>query len=326
MLPKQPPRDGQPGFLYLPPIRVHGISVAGEQTTITIPEFDLTFDIGHCTRACLATPLIALSHTHMDHVGGMPYWFSQRHFQKLGGGRVVCHPESLDPLRKMLSSWVDVERQRTPFEIDAIEPDSEIELRKGVFLRAIETRHTCPSIGFAVIEKRRKLKEEFKHLPQSELRRLRGEGADLTFETEIPLVAYTGDTEIGDFLRRDEFRKAKVVLTECTFLDSDHKERARIGRHLHLDQIKDLLNDWEADDVVLIHMSRRTLISDARSKIEDLGDHADRIHLLMDHRTNRRRYEAQQARALADQDPIVNEENVETPVESQSSEQDERSG
>ena len=326
MLPKQPPRDGQPGFLYLPPIRVHGISVAGEQTTITIPEFDLTFDIGHCTRACLATPLIALSHTHMDHVGGLPYWFSQRHFQKLEGGRIVCHPDNVNPLRKMLSGWVDVERQRTPFEIEAIEPDAEIEFRKGVFLRAIETNHTCPSLGFAVIEKRKKLRDEFRDLPQSELRRLRGEGADLTFETEIPLVAYTGDTDRGEFLERDEFRKAQVVLSECTFLDPDHRERARIGRHLHLDQIKDLLDIWEAEDVVLVHMSRRTLISDARSKIEGIGEHADRVHLLMDHRTNRRRYEAQQAEAMADRAPVVNEEHAETSVESQSSEQVDGSG
>jgi ribonuclease Z len=117
MIPKQPPRDGQPGFLYLPPYRVHGISVAGEQTTITVPEFDLTFDMGQCTRASLATPLIALSHAHMDHVGGLPYWFSQRHFQKLEGGRVLCHPDTAGPLRQMLGSWVDVERQRTPHEV-----------------------------------------------------------------------------------------------------------------------------------------------------------------------------------------------------------------
>ena len=319
MIPKQPPRDGQPGFLYLPPIRVHGISVAGEQTTITIPEFDLTFDIGHCTRACLATPLIALSHTHMDHVGGLPYWFSQRHFQKLEGGRLLCHPELVDPLRKMLSGWVDVERQRTPYTIEAIEPESEIEIRKGVYLRAIETRHTCPSLGFAVVEKRRKLRDEYQDMPQSELRRLRGEGADLTFETEIPLVAYTGDTERGDFLERDEFKKAQVVLSECTFLDPDHRERAKIGRHLHLDQIRELLDIWEAEHVVLVHMSRRTLISDARSKVEGLGAHADRVHLLMDHRTNRRRYEAQQAEALADNPPAVNEEGTRSSTDSQSS-------
>ena len=319
MLPKQPPRDGQPGFLYLPPNRIHGISVAGEQTTITIPEFDLTFDMGQCTRASLATPLIALSHAHMDHVGGLPYWFSQRHFQKLEGGRVVCHPDIVEPLRRMLSSWVDVERQKTPHTIDPIAPDEDLPIRQGVVLRAIETHHTCPSLGFAVVENRRKLRDQYRDLPQSELRRLRNEGEDLTFDTEIPLIAYTGDTDRGDFLERDEFRKAKIVIAECTFLDPDHRGRARIGRHLHLDDIAELLEIWEAEHVVLVHLSRRTLVSEARSRIETLGGNGDRIHLLMDHRSNRKRYEAQQDAVATPVKTVVNEEDAPSDPDSQSS-------
>ena len=46
---------------------------------------------------------------------------------------------------------------------------------------------------------------------------------------------------------------------------------------------------------MLVHLSRRTLLSDARERLATLGDHADRVHLLMDHRTNRRRYESQLA-------------------------------
>ena len=319
MLPKQPPRDGQPGFLYLPPNRIHGISVAGEQTTITIPEFDLTFDMGQCTRASLATPLIALSHAHMDHVGGLPYWFSQRHFQKLEGGRVVCHPDIVDPIRKMLSSWVDVERQKTPHVVDPIAPDEDLPIRQGVVLRAIETRHTCPSLGFALVENRRKLREQYRELPQSELRRLRTAGEDLTFNTEIPLIAYTGDTDRGDFLERDEFKKARIVIAECTFLDPDHRGRARIGRHLHLDDIAELLEIWEAEHVVLVHLSRRTLVSEARSRIETLGGNGDRIHLLMDHRSNRRRYEAQQEAVDTQMDASVNKEDAPSGSDSQSS-------
>ena len=295
MIPKQPPRDGQSGFLYLPPYRVHGISVAGEYTTITIPEFGVTFDMGQCTRASLTSDLIALSHSHMDHVGAIPYWFSQRYFQKLEGGRVLCHPEVAGPLRRMLASWVDLERQKTPNEVVEIEPDADIEIRQNVILRAVETRHTCPSLGYAIIENRHKLKTEFTDLPQSELRRIRGEGEELTVKTEIPLVAYTGDTDRGEFLERDEFAKAKIVIAECTFFDEDHRGRARIGRHLHLDDLADLLPKWEAEHIVLVHLSRRTLLSDARERLATLGDHADRVHLLMDHRTNRRRYESQLA-------------------------------
>ncbi len=297
MLPKQPPRDGQPGFLYLPPYRVYGISVAGEHTTITIPEFDVSFDMGLCTKASLSTPLIALTHTHMDHVGALPYWFSQRHFQKLEGGRVVCHPDVVEPLRSMLSSWVAVEKQKTPFQIDGIAPGTSIPLRQGIELHAIETRHTCPSLGFSIIENRRKLKAEYQDLPQSRLREIRGDGEEITYNTRIPIVSYTGDTIRTDALEREEFVKSKIVICECTFLDEDHRGRAQVGRHLHLDDVADLLKIWEAEHVVLVHMSRRTMVSEARDRLKELGVDADRVHILMDHRANRRRYENQKSEA-----------------------------
>lgn len=315
MLPSPPAREGQLGFLYLPPYRVQGISVAGEQTVIQIPELDVAFDIGTCTRAVLSVPTIALSHAHMDHLGGLPYWFSQRYFQKIGGethmpdkadggkpkppvGRCVCHPELEQPLRGMMRAWEPLERQRTPFDIVALEPERDIELKNNILMRAVATRHTVPSLGFAVLERRSKLKEEFRDLPQEKLRELRGRGVEITRQMEIPLVAYTGDTAPGEFLVRDEFADARIMIAECTFFEPDHNERARTGMHLHIDDIVRMLPVWKAEAIVLVHVSRRTTIHYARERIEKLaGEHAGRIHLLMDHRTNRARYEAQLAAA-----------------------------
>lgn len=318
MLPSPPAREGQLGFLYLPPYRVQGISVAGEQTVIQVPELDVAFDIGQCTRSVLSVPTIALSHAHMDHLGGLPYWFSQRYFQKIGGethmpdkvdgkpdgkpkvpvGRCVCHPELEQPLRGMMRAWEPLERQKTPFEIVALEPEKEIELKNNISMRAIATRHTVPSLGFSVLERRSKLKEEFRDLPQEKLRELRSRGTEITRQMEIPLVAYTGDTAPGEYLVRDEFAEAKIVIAECTFFEPDHNDRARTGMHLHIDDIIRLLPVWKAEAIVLVHVSRRTTIHYARERIEKLaGADAARIHLLMDHRTNRMRYEAQVAAA-----------------------------
>lgn len=322
MLPSPPAREGQLGFLYLPPYRVQGISVAGEQTVIQVPELDVAFDIGQCTRSVLSVPTIALSHAHMDHLGGLPYWFSQRYFQKIGGethmpekidgkpegkhegkpkvpvGRCICHPELEQPLRGMMRAWEPLERQKTPFEIVALEPEKEIELKNNISMRAIATRHTVPSLGFSVLERRSKLKEEFRDLPQEKLRELRSRGTEITRQMEIPLVAYTGDTAPGEYLVRDEFAEAKIVIAECTFFEPDHNDRARTGMHLHIDDIIRLLPVWKAEAIVLVHVSRRTTIHYARERIEKLaGADAARIHLLMDHRTNRARYEAQLAAA-----------------------------
>jgi ribonuclease Z len=112
-------------------------------------------------------------------------------------------------------------------------------------------------------------------------------------------VAYTGDTEPGPFLFRDEFALAKVVLAECTFFESDHRTRAKIGKHLHVGDFTSLLRVWKAENVVLVHVSRRTAIPFARECIAAIegGAHASRVHLLMDHRANKQRYDRQVAEA-----------------------------
>lgn len=295
MVPRPPPPEARLGYVYSAPYRIQGISVAGEQAVVHVPELDICFDVGLCPRAILPTPTIALSHTHMDHVGGLPYWFSQRFFQKMPGtARCLVHPKMAEPLRRMMAAWVDLERQRTPHEIVAIEPDSEFQLRPNVVVRAIEVSHTTPALGFVVIERRSKLREEFHGLHQDRLRELRSQGVEITRTTEIPLVAYTGDTEPGEFLLREEFRQAQVVISECTFFEDEHRDRAKIGKHLHVDDLGPLLEAWQARDVVIVHVSRRTLLPFARARIEEVAgkERAASVHLLMDHKTNKARLES----------------------------------
>jgi ribonuclease Z len=302
MLPKEPPRSGQMGFLYVPPFRVQGISIAGEQTCVQVPELDVTFDIGLCPRIALTTPYIALSHGHMDHLAGLPYYFSQRVFQKIGVGKCVCPAAIAKPLITMMNAWIPLEQQRTPFEIIGLEPDQQIEVKNNVFLRGIEMRHTVPALGYALVERRSKLKPEFAEYPQEKLRELKAAGTEITRMLEIPLVAYTGDTEFGPNLYREEFASARIVITECTFLEHDHKSRASIGKHMHINDIAQLLEVWKAEAVVLIHLSRRTNMATSRQALEKIvgREQCQRVHFLMDYRANRSRYEAQMVEAGAE--------------------------
>ena len=301
MLPKMPPRSGQVGFLYIPPYRVQGISVAGEQTVVQVPELDVTFDIGLCPRIALSSPYVALSHGHMDHVAGLPYYFSQRTFQKMGVGRCVCHPLLEEPIKTMMKTWAGLEGQQTPFEIIPLEPNDQIEVKNNIYLRALEVSHAPGSLGYALIEHRSKLKDEFKDLPQERLRELRSRGVEITHVLEIPLVAYTGDTEFGPYLFRDEFVNARIVISECTFFEADHQSRAKIGKHLHIEDLAKVFEAWKADAVVLIHLSRRTNLVAARELLEAAIDDEQlwRLHFLMDYRANRQRYERQEVEVAA---------------------------
>lgn len=295
MIPREPPRNSPIGFLYLPPYRVQGLSIAGEQTAIQIPELDICFDIGLCPRPALASPYVALSHGHMDHAAGLAYYYSQRQFQGMGAGTVICHSGLEQPIHNMMGAWVDLEGQRTPYNVVPLEPDGELKIKNNVYLRAFDTVHTSTSLGYVVVERRSKLRPELADRPQEELVKLKNEGHPITQTMEIPLVCFTGDTMWGDHFDRPDVLGAKILITECTFLEPGHRDRASVGRHLHLDDIIRLLDRSNAESVVLTHLSRRSNLGTIRQQIDEQipSRHRPRVFLLMDQRTNRARYEKQ---------------------------------
>ncbi len=295
MLPRRPPLSGQLGFLYLPPYRIQGISIAGEQTAVHIPELDVAFDVGLCPRPVLSAPCVAISHGHMDHVAGLPYYFSQRVFQKMDPGTCVCHESIAGAIQTMMGGWVDLEQQHTPFTVVPLKHEGEHTLKPNIVLKGIESDHTVPSMSFVVVEHRKKLLEKYQGLPQEQLRALKIGGTEITQTLTFPLVAYTGDTCVGDHLYREEFTAAKTVITECTFFEEEHKKRAVVGKHLHIEDLRELLSVWGAENVVIVHTSRRTTMNKVLDSIKSsfCAEDASRVHLLMDHRTNRQRYEKQ---------------------------------
>lgn len=295
MIPREPPRRPQLGFLYIPPYRIQGLSIAGEESVVQVPELDVCFDIGRCPRAALASPYIALTHGHMDHSAGIAYYFSQRHFQGMGTGKLVCHPALEGPIQNVMKAWIDLEAQRTPYEVIPLTPDGEIEVKNNIFLRAFATLHTVPSLGFVLLERRSKLKPELVGLPQEQLVELKKSGQTITQMLEIPLVCYTGDTAWGPHFDRPDVLGAKVLITECTFLEPGHRDRAAVGKHLHLDDVVELLKRSKAEAVILTHLSRRTHMGEARKQIDAAvpDQERGRVHVLMDSRANRSRLEQQ---------------------------------
>ena len=299
MLPKPPPRESSPGFLYIPPYRIAGVSIAGETTSIQVPELDICFDMGECQRAALSSKFVAISHGHMDHVGGLAYYCSQRRFQGMGSGTIVCDVRIASAIQRMMAGFVDLEQQRTPYELITLEPDHQTEIKPNIFLRGFETEHTSPSFGYVVIEKRSKLKPELVNLPQEKLKELKDRGQEITRTLEIPLVAYMGDTLPGPHLIRNDVRKAEIIICECTFFEPEHKERAKVGMHMHISDIAEWLRVVECKAMILTHISRRTHLGYARERLLELvgPEKAKNIYLLMDGKFNRERYEQQELAA-----------------------------
>ena len=297
MIPREPPRRPQLGYLYLPPYRVQGLSIAGEESVVQIPELDVTFDIGLMPRPALTSNFVGLTHGHMDHSAGITYYYSQRHFQGMGVGTIICPKEIEQPIHNVMNAWVDLEAQKTPYKVIGLEPEEEVEIKNNIHLRGFKTIHTVPSLGYVAIERRQKLRDDFAGLPQEQLVEMKKRGEDITHTVEIPLVCYTGDTMWGRHFEREDLLNAKILITECTFIESGHRDRAAVGKHLHLDDVVALVRRSKAEAIVLTHLSRRTHMSEAAKTIEMAipEEHRHRVHILMNNRVNRARYDRQVA-------------------------------
>jgi len=241
-----------------------GYSVAGEESVIVAPELDCVFDIGRCPREALTVNHLLLSHGHMDHVAGLPYYFAQRDFQGVEGGTALVPAALVDPLEDLMRAWGRVEGHVPPHRFVGVRPGDDYEIRRGLVAPAFNTRHIAASLGFSVIDVRHKLKEEFQGLTGPQIVELKNKGVEITNRVEFPLVAYLGDTAKADYADLPHVAHARALLIECTFYDADHIKRARAGRHLHVRDLRAVLEGMRNEHIIIVHVTRRTSIADAR--------------------------------------------------------------
>jgi ribonuclease Z len=265
-------------------IHIVGYSVAGEETVVQIPELDVCFDIGRCPYFALTSNIVCISHGHMDHVAGLAYYLSQRSFQGMKPGTILLPRELTAAVDNMLRCWREVERQGTPYQLIPMAPGVDHAVRRDFLIRAIETHHGSGSLGYSLISVREKLKAEFMGRPGHELAELRRSGVEIQYRLEVPLVTYLGDTTAGSVFDHPDVQNAQILITECTFFDLAHRQRAKAGKHMHVDHLAAVMSRLRNQHVIVTHVSRRTSIRRAvqmlRRRLEE--QQMQRIHFLMD--------------------------------------------
>jgi len=263
---------------------VVGYSVAGEETVVQIPEMNVCFDIGRAPYFALTSDIVCITHSHMDHLAGLGYYLSQRHFQGMKPGIVLLPREIERPVDALLRAWRDVERQGTPYTLVPMIAGQMHEVRRDFGIRCFSTHHGGPSLGYSLVSVREKLKPELMGMAGPELVKMRNAGQEIQYRVEVPVVAFLGDTTLGNVFDQPDVQSAQVLITETTFFDPSHKSKAKAGRHLHLDHFVELLPKLKNEHIVIAHVSRRTGIRRAkhllRKRIGD--DEMRRIHFLMD--------------------------------------------
>ena len=261
-------RPYQLSQIQTPDFSLVGYSVAGEESVIVVPELNVCFDIGRCPREALPVDYVLLTHGHTDHAAGVMYYFGQRDFLGIACGTCLAPAALVPPLVELMQAWGRVEGHVPPYDFVPLHAGEDFELRRGLLARPFAVRHAQPALGYAVIDVRQKLKEEYIGLSGPEIVELKKQGVEITNRVEIPLIAYLGDTAKADFRRLPHVANAKVLLLECTFFDPDHLDRARAGKHIHVMDLPELLEGMNNERIILTHVTRRTHMGQAQRALK----------------------------------------------------------
>jgi len=268
-----------------------GFSLAGEETTVGLPELNVCFDAGRAPREIISIDNLCVSHGHMDHAAGVPYYFSQRHFVGAPPGRVIVHRDLAQAFQGLQACWADIEGYYSPADIVGVSDGDEVPLRRNVVIRAFDVNHGRCALGFSVIERRHKLRPEYAGYTGPQLVELKKKGVSIEYHTRVPLVAYVGDTCDGAFFDADYVADAHLVIMECTFVDPAHLSRAQAGNHIHVRDLPRILSRVRSPNIVLTHLTRRTDLRSAKRIIRETLSARDweRVTLLMDRAPRPRR-------------------------------------
>ncbi|MBM7558310.1 MBL fold metallo-hydrolase [Marinitoga litoralis] len=245
----------------------------------------LLFDVGEGISAALGNKIysiekIFLSHSHVDHIAGLWGFINTRN-NAMGSREKdleIYYPKNSKNITEYLNFIKSMNRHlRFNLSINEIEHNDIVELKNNRYLKVFKTRHTPgeKSLGFQIIEKRKKLKKEFSNLSGDEIKKLVQEyGKDYIVEDYTKkIITISGDSLP---ISPDIIEDSDILLHECTFIkESDRKLR----NHTSLDEIKELLNQISPKKVILYHVSSRynrlinKVLKDLTNEFENIEFH-----------------------------------------------------
>ncbi|HUP60597.1 MAG TPA: MBL fold metallo-hydrolase [Thermoanaerobaculia bacterium] len=270
--------------LTTPHFTIEGRSRAGHETFFRIRDLGVALDIGRCPDMLVHMPHVFITHAHLDHAVGIPFYAGQRHLQRLHGGRVYVPSEAAEDVRTLLGVYEKMANTRfEEIEVIGVAAGQDIRFGRSHLARAHAASHRIAARAYEFIEVRHHLRDEFADRDVGEIARLRRDGAVVDEEYRRSVLFYTGDTDRGMLETCDAMYRAEVLLIECSFIAEGHQDRAAKYRHIHLDDLVDFAGRFENELVILTHFSRRYSREEIRDAVRRRLPHAlrERVRLAL---------------------------------------------
>src|SRR5580693_3788066 len=142
-------------------LTIEGYSRAAVQSYWRIPELKLGFDLGGSPWDFMSLPTIFITHAHLDHMAALPAYVARRRMMKMEPPSIYLPEENIEWVDRLLKVWQKLDRGRMVCNLIGVKPGQEIELSRDHIVTVFATRHTVPSVGFLVWQRRKKLKLQY---------------------------------------------------------------------------------------------------------------------------------------------------------------------
>lgn len=244
--------------LELDGLTVEGYSRAAVQTYWRIPEMRIGFDLGAQPWDFMGTATWFITHTHLDHIASLPVYVARRRMMKMEPPTIYVPSHAVELCEHFLKIVSRLDRGRLPCNLIGVNAGDEIELSRELVVTASATKHTVPSLGYVVWERRKKLKPEYLSLTGEQIRDLRLAGTEITEERRTPMLAYLGDSSPEGLDACPAMYEAHTLIAEMTFVAPGHrKEKIHKHGHMHLDDFVQRRERFQNKRIIAGHFSTR---------------------------------------------------------------------
>src|SRR5207244_7301412 len=120
---------------------IEGRSRAGHETYFRIRELGVVLDIGRCPDMAIGVPEIFITHAHLDHALGIPFYAGQRHLQRIPNGRVFVPAEAADDFRALMKLHEKLEGTGYDIEIAGMADGDVVRIGRTHEVRAHRATH-----------------------------------------------------------------------------------------------------------------------------------------------------------------------------------------
>lgn len=246
---------------------VEGYSRAAHRTGIIIRGLDIVLDAGLDVQKAFSH--VFISHQHYDHVLYLPQYAFNTTEEKIMN--IISTEKILSNVKPWFISAVrmtkdinsktrdDTIMKIVSTEFKPVKCEEVYEFKNGTEkwkAELIKCFHSVDSVGFGFCVEKKKLKTEYKDLSQKEIKQLVKNNIEITAVTHEKMFLFLGDTD-KHILTNDNIYEYPTIIMECTYIYTDEENLARKNRHIHWNDIKNIVVEKQHIQFILIHFSMK---------------------------------------------------------------------